>query len=194
MSYNKLIQVYRVYPNDKQKKIIENTFNACKEMHNLILKERAYVYNKFIVYASRCYINKIKIDEDRFLSKNVTQADFKNINKRYENIDSIAVNNEQISVINAYDRYFSGNGAFPSLKKVNKYNTSNVNNDIKIEKNYIKLPCLGELKTNGENHLPNNMKVDKATVECNKKGEYYITFVLKNKKKSVKAKPTCYIH
>lgn len=182
MSNSKFIQVYRVYPNEKQKKIIENTFNACKEIHNLILKERAYVYNKYIIYASRCYINKIKIDEERFFSNNIPKVNIKNINKKYEPIDSIAVNNEQISVINAYDRYFAGIGAFPSLKKANRYDTSNINQDISVGKNYIKLPCLGELRANTSNYLLDNLSVDKATIKRNKKGEYYIVFVLKNKK------------
>lgn len=186
MSNSKFIQVYRVYPNEKQKKIIENTFNACKEIHNLILKERAYVYNKYIIYASRCYINKIKINEERFFSNNIPKVNIKNINKKYEPIDSIAVNNEQISVINAYDRYFAGIGAFPSLKKANRYDTTNINQDISVEKNYIKLPCLGELRANTSNYLPDNLSVDKATIKRNKKGEYYIVFVLKNKKHSIK--------
>ena len=181
MSSKNLIQICRIYPTDKQKKMIEDTFNACREIHNLILKERRYVYNKFISYARRCYINKIKVEEDRFFKNNVPINKFEGVNRKYENIDRFAIYNEQLSVMEEYDKYFAGKGAFPSEKKENKYGIRKVNDNVQVSKNYIKLPCLGNVRINQNSGIPNNIDISKVLVRCNKKGEYYVVFILKDK-------------
>ncbi len=183
MSKKVLMYTYRVYPNQTQKNLINRTFKVCNEIHNLILKERAYVYNKFVIYVERCLINKIKIDEERFFKHNPPKKIdmFKKLNNDYSKIDEVAIYNEQLSVINAYERYFSGIDGFPRYKDYRSkkiYNTNNINNSIRVNNKTIILPKLGLLKAKIDRSLPKGSNIKKAVVKSDKNGKYYVGLIV----------------
>ena len=178
MSKSNLVYTYRIYPNNNQKKLINLTFKVCKEVHNLMIKERAYIYNKFILYVERCLINKIEVDEERFFKHNSpkTIESIKRINDDYSKVDEFAIYNEQIKIVDAYNRYFSGIDGFPQIndKKRLIYNTSNIKNNIQIRGEYIYLPKLGNVKICIDKSMPNNMHIKKAMIKADSKGRYYV--------------------
>lgn len=174
---------FRVYPNIHQKKVIDHTFKICREVYNLILKERAYVYNKFVMYIERCLINKIEVDEERFFKHNPPRKInlIKKIKNDYENIDNSTLYLEQLAVISAYDRYFSGISGFPKFKdKKSKliYNTRNINNNIRIKEDKIILPKLGSVRASINKKLPLNSKIKKAVIKSDKCGRYYVSLII----------------
>ena len=147
MHKKNVVYKFRIYPNNHQKEIIDHTFKVCREIYNLMLKERAYVYNKYVKYIQRCLINKIEIDEERFFRHNPPKKVdlIKKMNHDYENLDDSTIYLEQIAVISAYDKYFLGIGEFPKNKDKNskqRYNASNINNSIRIKEDKIILPKL----------------------------------------------------
>lgn len=174
---------YRIYPNKNQKNLINLTFKVCNEIHNLMLKERAYIYNKFILYVERCLINKIEIDEERFFKHNPPRDidAIKKLKTDYSKIDELVIHNEQIKIVDAYNRYFSGIDGFPREKVNNKrliYNTLNVNNSIRINSNSIFLPKLGNIKVDINKKIPKNTNIKKATIKADNKGKYYVCLVV----------------
>ena len=180
------IFTFRIYPNKYQKKIIDHTFEICKDIYNLMLKERAYVYNKFIIYTERCLINKIDIDEERFFKYNRPKkiGIIKKLNDNYAKIDNSTIYSEQLSVISAYEKYFAGISGFPKYKDEKSkliYKTSNTNNNIKVRGNMINIPKLGNVKSNINIKLPINTKIKRAVIKSDKFGKYYVSLILKFK-------------
>lgn len=178
MSKSNFVYTYRIYPNKTQKNLINLTFKVCSEVHNLMIKERAYIYNKFILYVERCLINKIEVDEERFFKHNSPKTidAIKKINGDYSKVDEFAIYNEQIKIVDAYNRYFSGVDGFPQTndKKRLIYNTSNIKNNIRIRGEYIFLPKLGNVKICIDNVMPINMQIKKAMIKSDNKGKYYV--------------------
>ena len=186
MNIKNSVYTFRIYPNKYQKSIINNTFEICKEIYNLVLKERAYVYNKFIIYSQRCLINKISIDDERFFKHNSPKnvEKIKKLNSKYRRLDESTIYSEQLSAISAYERYFAGNGSFPSYKDINSkkvYKTSNLNGSIRIKDSSIVLPKLGYVKLGGNANLPENADIIKAVIKSDKHGNYYVSLILKFK-------------
>lgn len=183
MSKKDVVLTYRVYPNKSQQNLINLTFKVCNEVHNLMLKERAYIYNKFILYVERCLINKIEIDEERFFKHNSPKTidAIKKLKPDYSKVDEFAIYNEQIKIVDAYNRYFSGVDGFPKRKVNSKkliYNTLNVNNSIRIKGENIFLPKLGNVKMKVDKNIPENMSIKKAIIKLNNKGKYYVCVVV----------------
>lgn len=182
-----IVYKYRIYPNRNQKELISLTFNVCSEIRTLMLKERAYIYNKFIHYVQRCLINKIDIDEDRFFKHNCPKTidSIKKLKPIYSKVDEFAIYNEQINIVSAYNKYFSGTDGFPQINnKRCMYNTSNINNDIRISGEYIYLPKLGNVKICIDKNMPNNIDIKKAIIKLDNKGKYYVCLIgnLNNRK------------
>lgn len=188
MSKSNLVYTYRIYPIKSQKDLINLTFKVCNEVHNLMIKERAYIYNKFILYVERCLISKIEVDEERFFKHNSPKTidAIKKINEDYSKVDEFAIYNEQIKIVDAYNRYFSGIDGFPQTndKKRLIYNTSNIKNNIQLRGEYIYLPKLGNVRICIDKNMPNNMQIKKAIIKADNKGRYYVCLIGSlNKKK-----------
>lgn len=180
---------FKIYPNKHQKEVIEHTFRVCKELYNLMLKERAYVYNKYVKYIERCLINKIEVDEERFFKHNPPKkvSLIKKMSNDYGVLDDSTIYLEQISVISAYDKYFLGVSGFPRYKDKNSkevYNTINVNNSIRIKEDKIILPKLGFVRANINKAIPTGLKINKAVIKSDKKGNYYISLIMEFSKVS----------
>lgn len=180
MSKN-IVYKYRIYPNKKQQDLINLTFKVCQEIHVLMLKERAYIYNKFIHYVQRCLINKIDINEERFFKHNrpKTIDSIKKLKPVYSKVDEFAIYNEQINVVSAYNKYFSGTDGFPQINNAKRYmyNTSNINNNIRIKGESIYLSKLGNVKICLDKNMPSNMDIKKAIIKLDNKGKYYVCLI-----------------
>lgn len=174
---------FKIYPNKHQKEVIDHTFRVCKELYNLMLKERAYVYNKYVKYIERCLINKIEVDEERFFKHNPPKkvSLIKKMSNDYDGLDDSTIYLEQIAVISAYDRYFLGVSGFPRHKDKNSkeiYKTSNINNSIRIKEDKIILPKLGHVRVSINRELPIDSKIRKAVIRSDKKGNYYVSLII----------------
>jgi len=174
---------FKIYPNKHQKEIIDHTFKICREVYNLMLKERAYVYNKYVKYVERCLVNKIEIDEERFFKHNPPKkiSLIKKMSNDYEKLDDSTIYLEQISVISAYDKYFLGVSGFPRYKDKNSkqvYKTANVNDSIRIKEDKVILPKLGYVRASISKTIPAYSKIKKAVIRADKKGNYYVSLIL----------------
>ena len=170
----------RIYPNDEQLIIINNTFNVCRFIWNQMLESSIKSYDdgqlKIINYGDIVLQNS-------WLSKD---------NKEYR-FDRHAVSNTKQFLHSAFSRYFEnvqkGNikirkdgrpRGFPRFKSKkhckNSYTNYNAQRDSKFDfdNHQIKIPCLGCVKYNPrEKEIPDDWKIKHITISKSNIGKYY---------------------
>jgi len=160
---------YRIYPNKKQKELIQKTFGCCR-----------FVYNYFL---------DRKINEHNENNKNIRYCDFsreltvlKNNYIWLQEPDKWALQNSLKHLDRAFELFFNNHQSFPKYKsKKNKkqsYRTQFNNNNIKFLKNHIQLPKLGNIKIRGK--LVPSGRILHATVSQNAIGHYYVSLCCTN--------------
>ncbi|MBA7517052.1 hypothetical protein ES705_09102 [subsurface metagenome] len=130
---------FRIYPNQKQKEVLDKTFGSCRFIYNKMLEERKKVYQE------------LKDDKEAFYDhKYKTERQYKQDHSFLKEVDSKALQSEWRHLKSAYDNFFrnikkgikKGFPKFKSKKNRQSYTTYNVNNNCKIdfENKKLKLP------------------------------------------------------
>jgi len=165
---------FRMYPNDKQKKLIHKTFGCTRFIYNYFLNEcKENGYKK-----SYDMCNKLKelLIEYPFLKE----------------VDSCSLRNSIFNLEDSYKNFFENRSNYPKFKsKFNKQsyrtscirssykgnNYSNIEIDLKNRK--IKLPKLGLVDIRGYRNLDNiNGRIINATVEKETTDKYYVSVII----------------
>ena len=162
---------YRIYPNKKQKEIINKTFGCCRFVYNYYLAKKIDLYktNKENFTYNQC-------------ANNLTQ-----LKKEYEwlkDVDATALQSSLKDLDSAYKKFFKEHAGFPKFKSKKthrfSYTTKNNSYDKNIKKykieyhnKQIKLPKLGMIKT--KNKLIPQGRIINATVSQEPSGKYYIS-------------------
>ena len=165
---------YLLYPTDKQKENIENTFSSYMN-----------VYNSLIQYSRN-------IGKEHALQYSTKPKLYRLINNmKYENKDLSILDNSTIeSLVNTYmydlDKSIKKNRRFPLHKTVTAaYTLDNVLNSTTVDfynTEYVKLNKLGYVRTNSNVQLPINCNIDKATILRDKSSNYHIQIEYDNEK------------
>ena len=196
----------RIYPDDIQSQIINNTFDVCR-----------YVWNQSLELSIKSYDDgQLRIPNygDIVLQNSWLSKD----NKEYR-FDRHSASNVKQFLHSAFDRYFDKakkdntkksntkkrkdgkEKGFPRFKSKkyckNSYTNYNAQRDSKFdfENHQIKIPCLGWVKYNPrEKNIPDNWKIRHITISKSNTGKYYcsicfeysidIVYILKNKDKN----------
>ena len=153
---------YRIYPTEEQQVLFAKTFGCCRKVWNLMLDERETAYLK----------------EGR--SCRPTPAKYKKEYPYLKEVDSLALANEQLSLEQAYSRYFKVKGAGHPKYKSRKgsrasYTTNNQNGTVAVdaERGLIRLPKAGMVKAKLHRRPEKGWKLKSATVSMTKSGSYY---------------------
>ena len=124
---------FRIYPNQNQITLIIKTFGCCRLYHNLALDK---IYKTF--------------GEERNIKRKITYPSFYKKQDKYffmKEIDSLSLANEQLDTMKAFKNYDSEKSEKPRFKSKHEldksYTTNNINSNIRIENNKIRLPKLG---------------------------------------------------
>ena len=156
LQINNYAIVYKMYPNNKQNEIIKNNINISHFVYNKTLEYNIFSYNQL----------------GKSLSPKVTDLkyDFPFLN--LVEFDSLAAANAQQDLKNAWNKFFKENCGFPKFKKKNTsnaYKTNNQKGSISIltinNKDYIKLPKLGNVLINKHRKLPKYSLIKNATIK-----------------------------
>ena len=172
---------YRIYPNDDQIKIIENTFGCCR-----------FVWNKLLEKAYESYFDP----EETFHIVNYGDivAEYEFLQDKSLKIDRHAISNEKMFLKKAFKRFFDNKGSiikyrkdgkpkhFPRFKsrKYSKNSYTNYNAkykgfDIDYTTHMIKLPCLGWVKFNKrEKPVPSHWNECNVTISRSH-NKYYVS-------------------
>ncbi len=113
-------------------------------------------------------------------SLKVTPAKYKSAFTFLKHVDSLALANAQWHLETAYSHFFRdpkiGFPNFKSKKNDRKsYTTNCVNNNIRIENAYIRLPKIGYVKIKQHRQIPDNYKLKSVTVSQSSSGKYYVS-------------------
>ena len=155
---------YRIYPNEKQKELIAETFGCVR-----------FVYNHYL--AKRIELYKTKQESMSFYQ---CSADLTQLKKELiwlKDVDKFALQNALKNLDVAYQKFFKEHSGFPKFKskKTHRYSyrTSITGKNIEYCGNSIKLPKLGKVKIR-DKQVPQG-RILNATVSQTPSGKYYVS-------------------
>ena len=155
---------YRAYPNKKQRELFEKTFGCCRFVYNCYLEQKQRLWREW----------------HDTLSYNDMSKDLSGVLKKEDvwlkDADSIALQQSLRHLDKAYDNFFKKRGGYPKFKSKRykqSYRTMNINSNISIDGNSIKLPKAGKVKI--VNSRAFDGRIISATVSRTSSGRYYIS-------------------
>ena len=179
---------FRAYPNKTQANLFYLTFLICRIMFNTLL---AIVLDNFSKYNSEveyCLANNKTFDEEKFSKSHKLPkiSVLKKANDNYKKVDSLALCAEYSNLVRGMEMFYRGHSKRPRFKGKNdkhSYTTSQVNDNIRILNNKVRLPKVGFVKVRGMREIPDYFKIKRAIVFEDKKGKFYISVVFEYDKK-----------
>jgi len=158
---------YRLYPNKKQRELIHKTIGCCRFVYNYYLNKRIEIYQ----------------NEGKTLNYNACANDLPNLKQQYQwlrEVDSITLQQALKDLDNAYNNFFNNGHGFPKFKSKKNpkqsYRTQNVNNNIRIERNKIKLPKLGWVKFRNSRNFSG--RIVSCTITKTNTDKYFISVLV----------------
>ena len=159
---NKSFKV-RIYPNQEQIRLIEQTFNSTRYLYNYMLNLKDKLYKFFGISLS--YNNSSRVLTE--LKKHKTWL---------KSIDSKSLQQTLRDLDNAYQRFFNGIGKYPKFKSKkrskNSYRTIH-RVMIDTDSRTVKIPKVGSIKFRDKNGFSNILKIYNITISKTSSGKYY---------------------
>ena len=153
---------FRIYPNRKQIKLINQTLGCCR-----------LIYNKGLAMRKDSFEKGSKIG---YKETSVMLTDLKKDNgySFLKDADSIALQQSLRDLDSAFKRFFKKLGGYPNFKSKHNHNQSyrtiNQGDNIRIVDKYIKLPKLGYVKFKQSMDIGH---INNVTIERTSAGKYY---------------------
>ena len=155
--------VYRIEPTFDQQILINKTFGCRRFIYNKMLEDKINYYKAHQTML-KTYPSKYK---DRYVFLN--------------EVDATALVSSQNDLDIAYKNFFKKQETgFPRFKKYSfsaSYTTLRVNDNIRIEGEYLKLPKLGLVKIKLHRQIPNNHKIKNVTIRRSAGGKYSVSIL-----------------
>ena len=156
---------YRLYPTVEQIIYLIKTFGCCRFVFNTALNWRILAYNA----------------DGTYLSYNDTSYGLTALKHQYpwlNEVDSVALQQSLRHLDVAYKNFFHDKKiGFPKFKSKRKsrksYTTININDNIKVLDNGIKLPKAGVIKAKISRMAPDGWKLKSVTVSMEADGTFY---------------------
>ena len=153
---------YRIYPNKKQKELIQKTFGCTRFVYNyyLIKRKEMYENGKITFTYNMCSKDLTKLKREFEWLK---EPDKDSLQKALKDLDV------------AYQKFFKEYSGYPKFKskkdRYKSYRTSCTNNNIRFENKHIKLPKLGLVKIR-DKQIPQG-RILNATISQEPNEHYY---------------------
>jgi len=176
----KIVKAYkfRLYPTEEQKSKINQTIGSVRFIYNKMLEDKINYYNK----------NK--------KSLNNTPAQYKKNYEFLKEVDSQALSQSHQDLNSAYKKFFRKNSKYPKFKKKgvrDTYRSCVVNNNIRIEDGYLKLPKVGLVEICMERQLPKGAAIKNVTISKTKTNKYFASIQFEYEKKIEQVEPTNFL-
>lgn len=153
---------FRIYPNQEQSVLINQTFGCCRWMWNHMLSDKIEAY---------------KTDK---INLKVNPANYKTDFPWLKDVDSLALTSVWKQLGQAYTKFFRepkvGFPKFKSKKNAKQsYTTNNqpASNAIRLEDGKLRLPKIGFVKIKLHRELPENSKIKSVSISRNASGKFY---------------------
>ena len=152
---------YRIYPTNEQMTLINKTFGCVRFVYNHLLDDRTKHYKEFGTPLKREVSYYKNIKEFAFLKE----------------VDCYALCNAKLNLDTAFSNFFKKKSKYPKFHKKGKhdsYTTNNVNGNIRVNNNFIRLPKLGLVKTKLHRNIGKNEIIKSCTIS-RVAGKYYVS-------------------
>ena len=177
-SLSKKAYKFRIYPSEEQKIFFAKTFGCTRFIYNQMLADKISYYEK-----------------TKGMLHN-TPAQYKEKYLWLKEVDSLALTNAQKNLETAYDNFFKiGFPKFKAKRKTKKaYTTNNVNNNIKIVNNYLKIPKIKSLiKIKIHRNIPDNYKLKSVTISQSASGKYFASILFEYENQVIEKKSKTFV-
>lgn len=155
---------YRLYPNNKQRRAIENQFGACR-----------FVWNYFLEYRQKHYAETGKIlsyfDTAKLLTVLKQQPEYGWMNE----VQRTALVQKLMDLQAAYTNFFEKRGRFPKFKSKRDRQSCRFPADFRVEGDNIRVPKVGMVTA--VIHRPFDGKPKSMTVSRTSSGKYYASIM-----------------
>lgn len=176
---------YRLYPDEKQKVLINKNIGCARKVYNLLLADRKEHYKECGEMLKREVSYYKNLKEFSYLKE----------------ADSSALANAKLNLEAAYNNFFSGRAGFPKFRikgMHDSYTTSRITDkkgheNIRISDGRIKLPKLGFVKLEQHRMIGDGETIKSCTIS-KKAGKYYISVLVEYDTEEAKPIPKGQIH
>lgn len=156
-------------------------------MFNTLLSIELENLKKYNNEVEKCLKSYKYFDDKKFAKEHKMPkiSKLKNSNENYKKVDSLAICAEYSNLVRGMELFYRGKSNLPKFKGRNdkhSYTTSQVNNNIRIVNNKIRLPKVGFIKVRGMREIPSNFKIKRAIIFEDKKGKFFISIVFEYEK------------
>lgn len=157
---------YRIYPTKAQEDFFAKNFGCCR-----------FVYNHFLAERERTYKEDGKTLSAYDTFNAATQLKAQDEYAWLKEVDSISLRECLKDLDSAYKNFFAKRGRYPRFKSrhnhTQSYRTEQINNNVRIDGNAIKLPKVGFVKAK-ISRLPQG-RILNATVTKTASGKYFVS-------------------
>lgn len=161
-SLNKTFKV-RIYPNQEQISLIEQTFNSTRFLYNYMLNLKDKLYKFFGISLSFARMCKVLTELKRHKTW-LKLVDSRSLQQCLKDLD------------NAYQNFFN-KGNYPKFKSKkrskNSYRTVSSTITLNIENRTIKIPKVGSIRFRDKSKFKGITKIYSATISRDSVGHYY---------------------
>ena len=157
---------YRIKPNAEQQTLFCKTFGCTRLLYNQLLQWQKTTYKQ-------CKNDGIDMPPLPLVTTFKQQFSF------MSEIDSLALMNARRHFQDAMKRFFTKQNDFPTFKKkqtAESYSTNNVNDNITVGKDYVKLPKVGKVKIK-KHRKPPRGRLLSATVSRTSSGKWFVSLM-----------------
>lgn len=169
---------FRLYPNAEQINKINQTIGSAR-----------FIYNKMLE-------DKISHYEKHKQSLNNTPAQYKEEYEFLKEVDSQALSQSHQDLNTAYRNFFRTKKGFPKFKKKgvkDSYRSCVINNNIRIEDGFLKLPKIGLVPIRMERQLPQGSKIKNVTISKTKTNKYFASIQFELQKNIKQVNPESFL-
>ena len=170
--------VFRMYPDENQKILIEKSFGVSRWTYNHFLEEKQREYKE-------TGKSKSTYDECKEIPKLIKEYPF------LKEVDSCLIRNSIFNLSDSYKRFFDKISGYPNFKSKgikDSYKTNNMKNTYKgkeynsiildLDKKMITLPKLKEVKIRGYRNKTNIIGDIKSATVKKEAGKYYVSVLI----------------
>ena len=152
----------RIYPNQKQIKLIEKTFGCVRYIYNRMLKFKQKAYNIF----------ELKLS---YMKTSSILTRLKQRKPWLFEVDCVALQQCLRDLDTAYIKFFNGAGYpnFKSKRGKNSYRTNGRTIAINQDNRMIKIPKVGWIKFKDKRNFSNLTKINNITISKTPSGKYF---------------------
>src|SRR3954470_11010444 len=183
---------FRLYPNKKQRELINKTIGCSRFVFNFFLGKQREKDTYWSIVEEMKQNGQLPMNhwKGKGLNKYETVKSLPELKQHYpflKEVDSIALQKSVENLSDSYERYYKKQNKQPRFKskknQVQSYTTKYTNGNIAVVDNYMKLPKLGNVRFAKSREVEG--RIISATIRRNPSGKYFVSLAVESEVKEL---------